>query len=142
MAVGPLGFWATCFGSKDAVSLGCQPGVRVVPFHVWTVLGSPPFFLRLLSSSVGLPATTLTTEPHDSKKLVFTLERAFNLDTSIVCIFPDKDGEHLVESKKVPCRELFQEKEDFVLEGLRNRASTECRKVQFRTFSPSCFDER
>ena len=40
--------WRGCW---DAVSSGCQPGVRVVPFHVWTVLGSPPFFLRLLSSA-------------------------------------------------------------------------------------------
>ena len=48
------------------------------PLHVWSVLGSPLFFLRLLSSSVGLPATTLSTEPHNSMKLVFTLGRAFN----------------------------------------------------------------
>ena len=37
--------WATCCGSQNAVSSGCQPGVRVVPFLVWPVLGSPPFFL-------------------------------------------------------------------------------------------------
>ena len=37
------GFWVTCFGSWDAASSGCQPGVRVVPFHVLSFLGSPPF---------------------------------------------------------------------------------------------------
>ena len=30
-------------GSWASVSLGCQPGVRVVPFFAWTVPGSPPF---------------------------------------------------------------------------------------------------
>ena len=39
----PHGFWATCNGSQDAATSGCQPGVRVVPFFVWSVLGSPPF---------------------------------------------------------------------------------------------------
>ena len=34
-------------GSWDAVSSGCQPGVRVVPFLVWSVLGSPPFLRPL-----------------------------------------------------------------------------------------------
>ena len=35
-------FWATSTGSWDAASSGCQPGVRVVPLFVWSVLGSPP----------------------------------------------------------------------------------------------------
>ena len=30
-------------GSKEAVSPGCQPEIRVVSFFAWTVLGSPPF---------------------------------------------------------------------------------------------------
>ena len=30
-------------GSEDAVSSGCQPGVRVVPLIAWSLLGSPPF---------------------------------------------------------------------------------------------------
>ena len=34
---------------------------------------------------MGLPARTLSTEPHNSMKLVFTLERAFNRDTSVIC---------------------------------------------------------
>ena len=32
-------------GSWASVSLGCQPGVRVVSFIAWSVLVSPPFFL-------------------------------------------------------------------------------------------------
>ena len=67
------------------------------PLHVWSVLGSPPFFHRLLSSSVGLPATTLSTEPHNSMKLVFTLERAFNRDTSVVCKPRSLGSEEFVE---------------------------------------------
>ena len=54
---------------------------------------------------------------------MFTLERAFNLDTSIVCIFPDKDGEHLIESRKVQCRELFLEEVDLALKGLEGPSS-------------------
>ena len=56
-------------------------------------------FLRLLSSSTGL-ATTLSTGPYSSATVVFTLEGDFNLDTSINCIFPDKDDELLFESRK------------------------------------------
>ena len=41
-----------------------------------------------------------------------------NLDTRRSCRFPDKDGEHLIESRKVQCRELFREEVDFVLVGL------------------------
>ena len=46
-------------------------------------LGRPPFFQRLPSSSVGLPATTLSIRPYSSTTLVFTLEGDFNLDNSI-----------------------------------------------------------
>ena len=42
----PRWFERTSFrGSMEAFSSGCQPGVRVVPFLVWSVLGSPLFFL-------------------------------------------------------------------------------------------------
>ena len=30
-------------GSWASISSGCQPGVRVIPFFAWSVLGSPPF---------------------------------------------------------------------------------------------------
>ena len=53
---------------------------------------------------------------------MFTLERAFNLDTSTApCMSLGKDVEHCVEIRK--CRELFWEEVDFVLVGLR-RPST------------------
>ena len=55
--------------------------------------------------------------------LVFTLERAFNFDTNMNCMFMSKDGEHAIESQKVRCRELSWEEVDFVLVGLR-RPST------------------
>ena len=74
--------------------------------------------LRLLSQRGTATATTLSTRPHSSITLVFTLERAFNLDTSMICIFLDKDCEHLIESKKVQCLELFPQEVDFVFVGL------------------------
>ena len=39
--------------------------------------------------------------------MVFTLETGFNLDTSTICIFPDKDGEHIIESRKVNVASCF-----------------------------------
>ena len=47
---------------------------------------------------MGLPATT--TGPYSSTTLVFTREGDFSLDTSFNCIFPDKNGEHLIESRR------------------------------------------
>ena len=46
-------------------------------------LGRRPSDLGVLFTSVGLPTTTISTQPYSSTTLVFTLERDFNLDNSI-----------------------------------------------------------
>ena len=53
-------------------------------------------------------------ETYSSVKVVTTLERAFNLDTCITCLFLRDDIERFIE----------------------------CRKVQFATVSSSCFGKR
>ena len=67
----PHGFWATyAVAVRDAASLGCQPGVRVVSFLVWSCLGSPPFSSRTQSYPAVLEVTLqqrgLTIGPHAS----------------------------------------------------------------------------
>ena len=64
------------------------------PSRPLQLFGWPPFFLRLLSSSVGLPATTLSTRPHSA------ITAAFNFDTNISCMFLGTEGQHLTESRK------------------------------------------
>ena len=66
----PHGFWATRFGSKDAVSSGCQPRVRVVPSVVWSVLGSPPFSSQTVA---------LFTQPYPADHEVSLLQRGLTI---------------------------------------------------------------
>ena len=76
------GFWA----SLNWVALFRQPYPAL--HERWRCFRSRTLLLvRLLSSSVGLPVTTLSTRPYGSITLVFTLERAFNLDTRKICIW-------------------------------------------------------
>ena len=56
--------------------------------------------------------------PNSSITIVFTLERALNLDTKIICMFLGEDGEQRTECRKVPCLlwlvELFRQEVDSV----------------------------
>ena len=57
--------------------------------------------------------------PYSSKAVVFTLERAFNLETCTIALSLSKNGELHVECKKEQFRhflkELLREKVDVVL---------------------------
>ena len=66
------------------------------------------------SSSFGKRSRSLSTEPFRSITVVLALESASNLDTYRICLFLSKDGER----------------------------RTECREVQFATFTSISFGKR
>ena len=68
-------------GSRREGSAGIEPCTLQL------VLG--PLIRQLLLTR----ATILSTEPHISITVVFTLERAVNLDTNMNCMFMGKDSE-------------------------------------------------
>ena len=104
-----------------------------------SVFGSSPFCLRLLSSSVGMPATPFLTDPHSTMTSKFTLKkRASNLDKKV-----ELSGNTLVFT----LAELSTSIELCLIELHRctvaNREDderlTESRKVQFRHITIDLF---
>ena len=61
------------------------------------------------NASNTLEAITPSAEPSIPITVVPTLERDFNLETDVICLFLSKEGELLTESKKVQFRHLLIE---------------------------------
>ena len=76
-----------------------------------------------------LCATTPSTEPCDSITVIPNLDRAFNLDTDVICVFLGKDGAvNIGEDEAIHLRvniELYWQEVEIVLVGLKCLFSNE-----------------
>ena len=81
----------------------------------------------------AISSTIVGAEPYVSKTVVFTLERAFNLETCVIDSRLSKNGELHIECKKVPFLQfligLFRRVVDVVLVGTIIRGQREDEKV-------------